>query len=397
MDAAAALKSCAVFAEIGVMGQARWEKLHGLYRKKGFFKKNNFSWWRFIFTGFHAATGEAKTFFIEYGIINPYLMPKTADKKITENVHRKISLLDSASMQIVNSDAHILMRAGSYEKNGKNIEKIFPVGNFSVLKDNIYISFAECILGGNKIAGSILQSRHKKTGNAASPNISLPPSQTGSINWNLQSVEERCYPMKINLQKTTWTSFIKKPQLTGSINFDGDEYDVLGETAVSYIDFIRASVFPEKWFNLASASLQSVISAKQLQNTFFSVRGIFNKSTIINAVIEGKKYDFSFRNPFLKYTHSENYTETENVLHWSCSTQSGIFLLDIDVFCPREEMHSKTYKIPQTGKEEKKVLSILSGATGKGELKLYKKSGKTLEQIEIANLDHVICEYGGIE
>ena len=57
-------------------------------------------------------------------------------------------------------------------------------------------------------------------------------------------------------------------------------------------------------------------------------------------------------------------------------------------------MIDRSLELPE-GK--RKVLNLLEGGSGTGEIKLYKHIGNTLEQIEHATLQKVFCEFGHIE
>ena len=46
------------------------------YMLKGSLKKNGYDSWRLVFSAFCDQTGEERTFFIEFFVINPALSPK---------------------------------------------------------------------------------------------------------------------------------------------------------------------------------------------------------------------------------------------------------------------------------------------------------------------------------
>jgi hypothetical protein len=64
------------------------------------------------------------------------------------------------------------------------------------------------------------------------------------------------------------------------------------------------------------------------------------------------------------------------------------------VFCSAKEMIVREYELPSGNK---KVLKILSGFTGNGELKIYKKIKKNLDLIHQSKIENCICEFGNIE
>ena len=81
-------------------------------------------------------------------------------------------------------------------------------------------------------------------------------------------------------------------------------------------------------------------------------------------------------------------------LHWTVSVHNKEYVIDIDVFCRTEEMLVRDYESPAG---ERKVLKVLAGGTGTGELRLYKKIRKNLEVLEHLNFTGAVCEYGNFE
>ena len=76
------------------------------------------------------------------------------------------------------------------------------------------------------------------------------------------------------------------------------------------------------------------------------------------------------------------------------SIRKSKYVIDIDVVCKAEEMLVKDYEIPQGLRT---LLRVLSGGSGKGEIRIYKKNGKDLELLEHANIFDALCEYGQYE
>ena len=84
----------------------------------------------------------------------------------------------------------------------------------------------------------------------------------------------------------------------------------------------------------------------------------------------------------------------ENLLHWSVSLNSKLWVIDIDIFCNTSEMFLRDYESPEG---ERKVMRVLGGSTGYGKICIYKKQKKALELIEQAEIKKCLCEYGNIE
>ena len=76
------------------------------------------------------------------------------------------------------------------------------------------------------------------------------------------------------------------------------------------------------------------------------------------------------------------------------SISDNKYVVDVDGFCSDKVMFLRDYESPE-GK--RKVLRVAGAGTGSGELKVFKKIKKTLEQIEYVRVENLLCEYGGIE
>ena len=82
---------------------------------------------------------------------------------------------------------------------------------------------------------------------------------------------------------------------------------------------------------------------------------------------------------------------SERMLHWSFSLNDKQTIVDIDIFCRLTELNNRIIEKPEGNRN---IISLLEGGTGFGEIKLYKKNKKAIEQIEHAKLTKVICEFG---
>lgn len=73
---------------------------------------------------------------------------------------------------------------------------------------------------------------------------------------------------------------------------------------------------------------------------------------------------------------------------------SRAFVVDVDVFCPARQLFVRSWEMPEG---MRKTLKILTGGTGSGEIRLYKRHGKNLELLEHCRIANVLCEFGQIE
>ena len=59
------------------MAISRENRRKNLYMLRGLGRKNSYDWWWHSFTGYNKISGEQKSFFIEYFVINPAVSPRT--------------------------------------------------------------------------------------------------------------------------------------------------------------------------------------------------------------------------------------------------------------------------------------------------------------------------------
>ena len=81
-------------------------------------------------------------------------------------------------------------------------------------------------------------------------------------------------------------------------------------------------------------------------------------------------------------------------LHWSVSIHRKKIVIDIDIFARTSQMLVRDYELPQGGK---KLLKVLGGGNGYGEIKIFKKVKKNLELLEHANILNAVCDFGNID
>ena len=90
----------------------------------------------------------------------------------------------------------------------------------------------------------------------------------------------------------------------------------------------------------------------------------------------------------------ESDTKSENRLHWSVSINNKNWVIDVDLYCRIDELYDRKLELPEG---ERRILNVIQGGTGVGEIKLFKRVKKTLEQIEYAKITKAVCEFGHIE
>ena len=360
--------------------------LNGAKKKVGI---NN---WRFIFNGINTSTGAEQMFYIEFEMLNPWasndlvqLGFKPRVKISAEDLQYALAGTDSAksiSTEAIVQPSYCAVRVGTFGVEGKQLCSYYPVKlvkfsnkPFEIIVDNKYFN-------ENKIGGFINVPEEEK---AAHPELLC---DAGYAKWEINYTVQRDYKNGYKSDLLRWFPF-------------GLQYAIDPKRCCGYSERFWGKGVPEPYFHLSSANLTSVISGKTLFESSFAVNGIFDERVSfigkfedidIELCADGSKRQFSVVWDCAQMPENEN--PEENLLHWSTSLNSKEWVIDIDVFCKIRELNNRSIELPEG---QRKVLNLLEGGSGTGEIKLYKHIGNTLEQIEHATLAKVFCEFGHIE
>lgn len=373
------------------MAISRDNRRKNLYMLRGLGRKNSYDWWWHSFTGYSKRTGEPKSFFIEYFIINPSLSPKVIQfGKPFENTKKE------------HKPSYIMIKAGAWEKKAKQIHNFYPVSALSFNKHKLELNVGNCSLTETNLSGSVSLS--------VSDALNHPEymSNSGTMSWNLSA--DKLIPFNVGygtsglfrsfwLFEMYWHALGVKTMYSGSVTYDGEEYTVTPQRSFGYADKNWGRDFTNPWLWLSSCSLISLISGKRLKNSCFDIGGgrpkilgkAFKKELLFFFYHEGKTYEFNFSKFWKKSTVKYSVSQTNDLLHWSVTAQDKKNFIDVDVYCKKKDMLLMNYTSPNGLRLHTK---LWNGGTGYGEIRLYKKVKRNLETIEHAHVENCGCEYG---
>lgn len=368
-------------------------------------KKLGINCWRFVFNAINTVTGSEQMFYIEFEMLNPWnsqedvlLGFKPRVKISAEDLQYALAGTDSAktlSTEDIVQPSYCAIRVGSFGTDGKQLCCYYPVKTvkfnnkpFEIIVDNKYFN-------ENKIGGFLNVSEEDR---AAHPEYLC---DSGYAKWELSYTIKKDYKTGFKSDLFRWFPFGLQTVFSGTIHFDGNDYAVDPRRCRGYTDRFWGKSIPEPYFHVSAGTCTSVISGKTLQDSSFAITGIFDdrvsfigkfEDIDIELCADGSKRQFSVVWDCSQMPEAEN--PEENLLHWSVSLNSKLWVIDIDIFCKIRELNNRTLELAEG---QRKVLNLLEGGTGTGEIKLYRHIGNTLEQIEHATLAKVLCEFGHIE
>lgn len=373
------------------------------YQLSGGLKKNGVNLWRFVFSATESQTARESIFFIELEMLNPYLSPSDVvlgflpRLKISEedlqNVLAGTQSAKEFKTETLMIPSYVVIRAGIFGRNAKQVSEYFPIKDISVSNRTFEIHSPSCYFDSNSLKGSL---------SCISSDVENHPEwfcDSGSISWNLRYELDLSSLGGYKSSEMNWRIPGIKTVFSGSIEIDGRKFDVIPQKSSGYIDRNWGKTYPEQWFHLSSRNLSSIISGKVYLASCFALQGVYENKISFIANFEGQEYSFSADSG--KHSYSSSWsciqmpeTDEEERLHWSASVNSGSHVLDVDVFCPAKILSVRTWEMPEGNR---KILKILTGGQGNGEIRLYKRHGKNLELLEHCRISNVLCEYGQIE
>lgn len=359
-----------------------------LYMLNGPLQKNGYDWWWHSFTGTNKITGEEKSFFVEYFIINPGLGEKQpvfgqADKS--------------------KKPSYIMIKAGTWGKDAKQIHAFYPINTLLINPVKLNLNIEDQHLSETSMKG------HVKITSEQAKNHPEYLCDAGSMEWNLKIHKKIAFNVGygasrffrfLNAFEMFWHAEGMKTEYEGTVVFDGQEYEVKPETSYGYADKNWGRDFTSPWVWVSSNHLISKKTGKVLKNSVFDIGGgcpkvlgiPLPKKLLIDFYYEGKNYEFNFSKLWTKTKTRFDCYETKTQVVWKIQTQNRDSAMDFICTCKKEDMLLVNYEAPNGKKLHNR---LWNGGNGIGLIKLYhldSEGKRTL--VDTIQFDHAGCEYG---
>lgn len=369
----------------------------------GSYKKSGVDIWRYSFAGSETGTGAERRFFIEFEMLNPYLSP--AESKLGYQSRVNISAEDlqnvlagTASAQNLRSETFVVpsycvVRAGIYDVKPRQICEYFATKEVAFNTNLFNVDVGHCSFSDEKLSGFLdcpLSEIHEH------PEYLC---DAGSVSWELRYDFKKEYSKGYFQRPDGWYTSVCNAVFAGTITFDGKEYTVNPKKCAGYVDRLWGKTYPDPYFHVSCSNLTSMITGQLMAKSGFAVQGAFADRVSLSMRIGEKELTFCADEPKRSYQaiwECSQMPEDENGerLHWSVSITNKKFVIDIDVFCPASQLYVRSWELPE-GK--RKILKVIGGGSGTGEVRLYKKIKKNLELIEHAHVAMALCQFGKTE
>ena len=372
------------------------------YVLKGKLRHNGFERWRYSFVGVNKLTGEERSFFIELYLINPSISPKNpvlsqTSKLALSNADLQYAMAGTDSAQTASQEravqpSYVLVKAGVFGGRGKQFNRFMPSAQLQWNKSECEFRIGECTFGDEHLTGFIRVTERELR---ESPELLC---SAGAIDWNLHFEKHISSLPLYNKKNCLWIANGAKSVFAGVVHVDGEEYTVVPRKSSGYTDRQWGGLLSSPSFHISSSNLTSLISGRPLQKSCFAINGEYDGRLKLFVCHEGEVLQ-------VKDTFLDKLTEVHDCfempvdadgekLHWTVSVHRKRLVIDVDVFCKTSEMFVRDYEAPEG---QRKLLKVLGGGTGFGEIRIYKKVKKNLELLEHAHVADALCEYGTID
>lgn len=366
-----------------------------LFMLKGPLAKRGYDWWWHSFTGYDVITGEARSFYIEYFLMNPKHAKKNPVIVWNDILKQKSGIKPS----------YIMINVGAWGKNKKQLHNFYPWQMAKLKKKELYLEVNDCLLTENHIKGSV------KVLEEDNRNHQEWMSDSGSMEWDLKVDKLISYNVgygasklfrTINAFEMFWHAKGMKTAYDGYVIFDGKKYIVRSNDCYGYADKNWGGDFTSPWVWLSSNNLYSKLYHKKLENSVFEIGGgrpkvfkiALNHKLLGAFYYEGTEYEFNFSKFWTKSKTSFHCYETNEQIIWDVVQTTKKAKMEAQITCQKSDMILINYESPDGFKRHTR---LWNGGTGMGTVKLYLRTKTGFELIDDIQTFNVGCEYGEYE
>ena len=361
---------------------------------RGPLARRGYDWWWHSFTGENEKTGERKSFYVEFFTCNP---AHAQDEPV-------IVWNDKEKQDAGVLPSYLMVNAGFWGEDHGQLHRFFSLKDVEI-SDGVPFSVKaeDCFCSERETKGHIL----------VSPlSAKVHPEwmcDAGEMSWNLKMYKDIAYNVgygasgffrEVNAFEMFWHAEGMKTLFEGEITLNGEKYLVHAENCNGYSDKNWGGDFTSPWVWLSSNNLTSKISGAKLKNSVFDIGGgrpkigavALDRKLLGCIYYEGQFYEFNFSKPWTGSRTEFDCHETEDEIVWHVNQTTFTARLETDIRCPKKEMLNINYESPDGHKRHNR---LWNGGTGKGTLKLYKRTPAGKETlIDEIYAEEVGCEYG---
>lgn len=358
--------------------------LRGSLSKKGYMR-----WWH-SFSGIQPETGETRTFFIEFFVMNPRL---GGEQPILGQhpYYKKRGIKPS----------YVMIKAGAFPdakgEGGRQLHAFYPLSALQATGNPLVMqvetkAYGHCLYSEDKLKGAVEitpeEARHR-----------CLMTDSGTMEWDLEVRKAvSCHTgiwggkffQALNAVDSYWHGEGIRSFFRGSVSLDGISYDVIPEHSYGYADKHWGHSFNRPWFQFACGKLTSMRTGTDLRHSVLALNGFcprFLRFPLRGRLMMQLTYmgeDFTFSR--CKWETKE----TGKRFIWHVLAKNKTVVIKISGSCTKAQMLHLQYESPE-GKKSKRPL--WAGSGGVGTVQLYRKASGERELLDTLKLDNALCFY----
>ncbi|MBO4976231.1 MAG: hypothetical protein J6C54_00575 [Lachnospiraceae bacterium] len=358
--------------------------LSGSQSKRGYMR------WFHSFCGTQPETGERRTFFIEYMIMNPSLgSNKPILGQLPYNKKRGIR------------PSYLLLKAGAFAGDGGSasvqLHKFYPLTELKVALNPLIIQYGDNFYSEQHISGYVDVSHEESRRKSHM-------TDEGQMEWDLEvhksiachtGTMADAFHNTVNALDSFWHGEGIKTQYRGTVILDGVSYQVTPQDSYGYADKHWGRGFNCPWLQLASCHLISERTGRELKHSALAIDGCcprflwfrLKRKLLLQLTYEGEDFNFNF-SPFAKEC-KWNVKVTNKRLVWQIVARNKDAVAKVTVSSLKETMLGLHYENP----DGKRPVGLVGGRSGCGKVLLYRMTDEGKELIDTLTVEDALTIY----
>lgn len=361
--------------------------LHGSLARRGYIS------WYHSFKGVQPDTGETRTFFVEYRILNPSLGGE-------QPILGQHPYFKKRGMK----PSYVLVKTGVFptmdDENGRQLNAYYPVSSLKAAQEPFILQVEDCFYSENHITGFIEisgeEARHRSF-----------MTDEGYMEWDLEVHKAvSCHTgflsgrffTAIGALTSFWHGEGIRTFYRGTVSLDGISYEVSPETSYGYADKHWGRGFNRPLLRFACGHLISKTTGNEYKHSALAIDGCCPKflffplrhRLFIQLTYRGEDFEFHFADPKSLSRSKWSVKETAKRYIWHIKAQNKNAVIKISLNCTQAQMMEMTYESPAGALPLK---PLLGGACGTGTIQIFRRTTDGLQLIDTIAVSDALCEY----
>ncbi len=361
--------------------------LRGPLAKKGYMR-----WWH-SFMGVQPDTGDTRTFFVEYFVINPAL---GADLPILGQhpYYKKRGMKPS----------YVMIKAGVFPdasgNGGKQLHSFYPITSLRAAQNPFHLEAEDCLLSENRISGFVDVSEEESEHRSFM-------TDAGYMKWNLEihktiachtGIVASPFFTAINALESFWHGEGIRTFFRGTVSLDGVVYEVSTDSCYGYADKHWGRNYNKPWLQLTSGRLISERTGKELKHSALAIDGCcpkffcipLRRKLMIQLTYTGEDFEFNFARPGT-FSRCKWKVKATNKRHiWHINAQNKTSVIKISGSCMKEQMLTLDYETPEGTKSK---APLYAGDAAVGKIEIYRRVPGGTQWIDTLSIQGGLWEY----